>query len=180
MTVAHTMTADQLLARAHELGRCELIQGELNKMSPAGGKHGAIAVKFAFHLQLWANEHGGLVTAAETGFVLERDPDTVRAPDAAYIAADRAEQARTPKFIPIPPDVLVEVLSPHDKAEQVDQKVQWWLDHGVKLIWVADPANRSVTAYYPGGRAHVYRGDDPLPGGQVLPGLEVQLRQLFD
>jgi len=174
------MTADELLTRSSELGRCELLRGELQMMSPAGGGHGKVAAKIAFYLQKWAFENGGEVYGAETGFVLDRNPDTVRAPNAAWIGPERVAQADTMKFIPIPPDALAEVLSPNDKAEQVAAKVQWWLDHGVQVVWVADPANRCVTVHLPGGDAHIYRDSDTIEGGNVMPGLSVAVTRLFD
>lgn len=179
MTATQTMTADQLFDRSPELGRCELIHGELTVMSPAGGGHGKVAAKIAFYLQQWANDHGGGVYGAETGFVLERHPDTVRAPDAAWVSPHRAAEAETMKFIPIAPDFAAEVLSPNDKAEQVAAKVQWWLDHGVRLVWVADPANACVTAHLPNGDAHVYRDRDTITAGEVMPGLNVAVNALF-
>lgn len=179
MTTTQTMTANQLFARSSELGRCELIQGELNMMSPAGGDHGDIAMLIAFGIKPYWDQHGGKIYAAETGFVLERNPDTVRAPDVAYISKDRLDTARTSKFIPIAPDFVAEVLSPNDRAEEVATKVQWWLDHGVKLVWVADPANRCVTAHLPNGDAHVYRKGDRITGEDVMPGLSVAVTDLF-
>lgn len=148
-------------------------------MSPAGGGHGQVAANLAFFFKQWALDHGGVVYGAETGFVLERNPDTVRAPDAAWISPQRAAEADTNKFIPIPPDMLAEVLSPNDKAEEVAEKIQWWLDHGVRLIWVADPANRCVTVHHPNGDAHVYRAGDTVTGGEVMLGLSVAVDELF-
>lgn len=179
MTATQAMTADEVFARSSELGRCELVKGELHMMSPAGGGHGQIAANIAFYLKKWSLKNGGIVYGAETGFVLERNPDTVRAPDAAWIAPERAEQANTIKFIPIAPDMLAEVLSPNDKAEEVAHKVQWWLDHGVKLVWVADPANQCVTAHLPSGDAHTYRKGDTLTAGDTMPGLSVAIDALF-
>ncbi|MFI4860850.1 MAG: Uma2 family endonuclease [Phycisphaerales bacterium JB063] len=179
MITTQTMTADQLYERSSELGRCELIKGELRMMSPAGGDHGAITMQIAFALKPFLDDAGGKLFAAETGFLLGRDPDTVRAPDVAYIAEDRLEAARTPKFIPIAPDFVAEVLSPNDRAEEVATKVQWWLDHGVRLVWVVDPANRCVTAHLPDGDAHRYRESDTLPGGDVMPGLQLAVSDLF-
>lgn len=173
------MTADQLFTRSSELGRCELVKGELHMMSPAGGGHGAIAATIAFYLKQWSIKHGGMVYGAETGFILERNPDTVRAPDAAWIAADRVAEADTVKYIPIPPDMLAEVTSPNDTAEAVAQKVQWWLDHGVKLVWVADPANQCVTAHLPNGDAHVYRAGDTISNEDVMPSFSLVIDKLF-
>ncbi len=148
-------------------------------MTPPGGNHGLITMEIAFAVRTWAQSNGGRVYAAETGFVLERKPDTVRAPDVAYISKSRQNEARSEKYVPIAPDFVAEVISPNDKAEEVAAKVQWWLDHGVRLVWVADPANRCVTAHLPNGDAHVYRGNDTITGGDVLPGLSVAIADLF-
>lgn len=179
MSAIQTLTADQLFARSSDLGRCELIRGALHKLALTGGFHGATAAQLACCVKLWALESGGIVYSVGTGFVLERNPDTVRAPDAAWIAPERAAKADTVKFIPIAPDFLAEVLSPNDKAEEVAAKVQWWLDKGVRLVWVVDPANRCVTTHLPNGDAHVYRADDTVTGGDVMPGLSVAVCQLF-
>jgi len=156
-----------------------LVKGELKMMSPAGGDHGAIAMQIALAMKPFVDQHGGKLYAAETGFVLERNPDTVRAPDVAYIVKDRVDAARTQTFIPIAPDFVAEVLSPNDKAEEVAEKTQWWLDHGVRVVWVADPANRCVTVHLPGGDAHVYRHEDTITGGDVMPGLSIAVNDLF-
>lgn len=179
MTTAETTTAAELLARSSEFGRYELLKGELKMMSPAGGDHGAIAMQIALSMKSFVDQQGGKLYAAETGFILERNPDTVRAPDVAYIAEGRVDSARTPKYIPIAPDFVAEVTSPNDKAEEVAEKIQWWLDQGVRLVWVADPANRCVTTHLPNGDAHVYRSGDTVTGGDVMVGLSVAVDELF-
>ncbi len=177
----HITTAEQLLAASGELGRCELFRGELRMMAPSGGEHGDL-VGYLHHL-ISRHVFGrrlGRVYGAETGFVLERNPDTVRAPDVAFIANDRLAEARTPKFIPIPPDFAAEVLSPDDRASGVAEKTQWWLDHGVKLLWVVDPGTRTVAVHRPDGSSRRHRGDDVLDGGEVLPGPELPVRDIFE
>lgn len=179
-TTPQLVTAEQLLERSAELPRCELIRGALKMMSPAGGRHGDLAFALGLQIGTYVNEHHlGKLYAAETGFLLERDPDSVRAPDIAFIAAYRADQANTPGYIPIPPDLAVEVNSPGDRAGDVAAKVQWWLTHGTKLVWVVDPKPQTVTAYHPGGSAHVYAAQDTLDGGDVLPGFAMPLASLF-
>jgi len=181
MTRTQTITtAEQLFAAGSELGRCELIQGELRMMHAAGGWHGQVTAELAYRIGQFVREHDlGVTFAAETGFVLERDPDTVRAPDIAFIAKQRAAEARTEKFIPIPPDLAVETLSPSDTASEVAEKTQWWLDHGVKQVWIVDPKSRSITVHYPDATARTYRDGDTLRDDQLLPGLSIDLAPLF-
>ncbi len=174
------MTAEQLLDRSSELGRCELIKGELRRMSPAGGTHGEYVSEISFYIGSFVKQHQlGKVYAAETGFVLERQPDTVRAPDVAFIAADRAAEARTPQYIPIPPDLAVEVTSPHDRSAEVVEKVRWWLSHGTRAVWVVEPKSRTLTVYLPDSTARIYGRDETLDGGPVLPGFALPLSELF-
>lgn len=149
-------------------------------MSPAGGDHGDYAHEIAFHISTFVRRHKlGKVYAAETGFVLERNPDTVRAPDVAFIANDRLSQAKTPKYIPIPPDLVAEVNSPRDTSSAVTAKTHWWLTHGVKLVWIVDPKTRTVSAYHPDGTGRVHQLSDKLDGGEVLPGFSLALTELF-
>ena len=166
------MTADELLARSCELGRCELIRGELIKMSPPGGEHGSVCADLTFHISRFVRDQSlGKVYAAETGFVLERNPDTVRGPDVAFIRSDRVSEARTPKHIPIPPDLAVEVNSPNDVIGEVVAKVQWWLEHGVRGVWVVDPRSKTVTTYHPDGSARVVQHGESLEGTRMGPPL---------
>jgi len=178
------LTAEALLALPDPPKRCELIRGELIPMSPAGGNHGNITHRLNRMIDRFL-ERSGLgpdgkeLFAAETGFILVRNPDTVRAPDIAYITTERLPEARTPKFIPIPPDLAVEVNSPNDRASDVTEKVTWWLTHGVRLVWVVDPQSQTVTAYHPDGTARVHHADQPLDGGDVLPGFTAKLKDIF-
>ncbi len=151
-------------------------------MSPAGGWHGDLTGKLHILIGQHALERGlGRVFAAETGFRLDVDDEpTVRAPDIAFISKERLAQADSPGFIPIPPDLAVETLSPSDTASEVTEKVQWWLDYGVRLVWVLDPANKTLTVHHPNGRSRRLAAADTLDGGDVLPGFELPLRQMFE
>jgi len=136
--------------------------------------------ELAFQIGRYVREKKlGKVYAAETGFRLETKPDTVRAADIALIASDRVEQAKTEKFIPIPPDLAVEVNSPSDAIGDVVAKVQWWLAHGTRAVWVVDPKSQTVTTYHPDGSARVVHLNETLTGGDVLPGFELPLDKLF-
>lgn len=150
-------------------------------MSPTGPTHGDLTNRLAFLIS--GHVYGrrlGKVYAAETGFRLDdAGKPTVRAPDIAFIAASRVASIGDATFIPIPPDLAVETLSPDDRANDVDAKVQWWLDHGTRLVWVVDPANRTLTAHEPTGRSRRLREHETLDAGDVLPGFTLELTKLF-
>ena len=178
-TVEHMMTAAELL-HTPGLGRCELVQGELIQMTPAGFEHGRIAAEIGWILKEYVKRRPlGTVTGPETGFHIGHNPDTVRAPDAAFTRADRVPPTPVRGFFPEAPDLAVEVLSPGDRASDVAAKVQDWLAAGCRMVWVIDPENTTVTVY--GGRDQIVILDpsDMLTGGDVLPGFGVLVEKIF-
>jgi Uma2 family endonuclease len=173
------MTAEELL-NAPELGRCELVRGELVMMSPAGFDHGRIALTIGRLLGNFVSQHAlGVVLSAETGFQIAHDPDTVRAPDAAFVRSDRVPPTGMFGFFRGPPDLAVEVLSPGDRASEVNAKVQDWLDAGCQLVWVADPRTRIVTAYRSRREVAVFATGDILTAGDVVPGFSIPVGEIF-
>ena len=173
------MTAEQLLELPDDGMRHELVEGELTTMVPAGGTHGRIAARLLVRLGAFVGTHRlGELFAAETGFRLRRDPDTVRAPDVAFVGADRAAEAGVPGFPALAPDLVAEVVSTSDRAVDVVGKALAWLDAGVRLVWVVDPQNRTVTVYRQDGVA-VLHGADVLDDGDVLPGFALPLEELW-
>lgn len=176
------MTADEL-ARLPDTGRRrELIEGELHDMAPAGGEHGLVSIEAAYHLRAFIDAHpetGGAVFAAETGFRLARDPDTVRAPDVAYVARERLARARVAGYPELAPDLVVEVVSPNDTAAAVQRKVADWLRAGARLVWVLYPATRTATVFQADGSARMLGTGDDLTGERVLPGFRCRLGDLF-
>ena len=174
------LTAEQLASLPDDGMRHEIVEGVLRTMSPAGGTHGRTGATLLAYVTVHVRSHSlGAVFTAETGFRLARDPDTVRAPDLAFVGIDRADEADVPGFPELAPDLIAEVVSPHDRAVDVSAKALAWLDAGVRLVWVVDPVNRTVTVYTAGTTA-VVRGDGRLDGGAVLPGFELALAQLWD
>ena len=150
-------------------------------MPPAGGRHGNVAMQIGYFLNSYvrANELG-YVFAAETGFILRRNPDTVRAPDACFIAKDRLPLGELAVgYFDIMPDLAVEVLSPNDRPGEVQDKVNDWLRTGVRLVWVINPATRSAVAYHSASDMQEVAEEGTLDGGEVLPGFSCQLRELF-
>jgi Uma2 family endonuclease len=165
--------------------RLELSEGRLIVMSPAGWKHGGIASKLDRKIGDFVEEHDlGITTAAETGYILYKNPDpdgkdTVRAPDIGCIAAARLPSGDIPDgYVPFAPDLAVEVVSPHDDPEDIHKKVTEYLKFGTRLVWVFYPKSRSVGAYTPTSFRSIDI-DGVLDGGDVLPGFKVAVRDIF-
>ena len=145
------VTADELLWLPSDGYRYELVQGVFEKRALADEQHGELAMALGWRLAQFVSEHGlGEVYAAETGFKLRADPDTVRAPDASFVSRARLEDAPTGRgYRQGPPDLAV-VVSPNDRPLEVAEKVYEWLLYGAAEVWVLDPERRSVTVYRPG------------------------------
>jgi Uma2 family endonuclease len=177
-TATKITTAQQLLA-APDLGRCELVQGELVMMSPAGFEHGRIVIRITVPLATHVQSHGlGVVVGAETGFQLQHDPDTVRAPDVASIRSDRAPQAPLRSYFDGPPDLAVEVLSPDDRPRRVATKVREWLQAGCSEVWVVNPATQTVTLHTAKGQETLLQSSDEIVS-TLLEGFHLPVAQIF-
>lgn len=164
------LTADELLALQGD-GRRELIKGELREMAAAGAEHGRVAGGIGALMHRHAVQHGGHFFAAETGFLLESDPDTVRAPDAAYVsAAHAARVGLCAGYWPGPPDLAVEVVSPSDTYTEVHSKALFWLEAGCALVLVVDPAAARVTRYRADAEMTIHTGADPVDCAPAMPG----------
>jgi Uma2 family endonuclease len=181
VVVSGPMTATDLLRLPDDGKRYELVEGELRMMTPASPRHGRIANIMAFLLTQHAREHDlGIVYAAETGFQLRENPDTVRAADAAFVAKSRIPAEGEPEgFWAIAPDLVVEVVSAFDSALGVQSKVADWLGAGCRLVWVIYPDTQSVTEYRSLAEVQVLTADQTLEGGDVLPGFECGVSEIF-
>lgn len=180
MTTPDLLTAEELLALNIPDKRTELVRGRLIVREPAGFRHGVVAMELARRLADFVRANAlGVVVAAETGFKLFSDPDTVRAPDVGYIRADRVPKPLPRGYADIAPDLAVEVLSPDDRAGEVLAKVSDWLRAGCRLVWVVDPERRLARVYRAdGSEAHV-SADSALDGEDVLPGFSCRLEDLI-
>ena len=176
-----TTTAEDLLRLSGSGKRYELIAGELIELAPAGGEHGYVAARALVRLSTFVDQHrvGGAVFAAETGFRLARNPDTVRAPDAAYVSAARLVDARVRAFPDLAPDLVVEIVSPSDTASDVHEKVGTWLASGVQVAIVLYPVTRSAIVFRPDGEARVLHEDDILTAEPVLPDFSCRVGDFF-
>ena len=183
MTVMSTttpMTADQLL-QLRPKSRCELVAGELRTMSPAGWRHGEIVLRISG--MLWEHirpKDLGKLFGAETGFLLSRDPDTVRAPDVAFIARENLpDEEPSDAFWPGAPDLAVEVLSPSDRTGEVNEKIRMWLSEGTRLVWVVDPLLRTVTCYRSADDVAIITSRGAVDGGDVVLGFSCAVADFF-
>lgn len=173
------ITADELL-KMGDIGRCELLHGELIMMSPAGAEHGVVAARLGAILYNFVDAAGlGVVFAAETGFKLDADPDTVRAPDASFVRIDRVKDGITKKFFSGAPDLAVEVRSPDDSRREVIEKVNYWLAKGTISVWVADPKIMDITIYQTGKDPVVFGRDQTLQDEAALPGFSLPVASVY-
>jgi Uma2 family endonuclease len=178
-TSSHITTAEQLLETSG-MGRCELVRGELTVIPPDGYEHGRIVSRLSAPLSVFVEANAlGVVLAAGTGFLLGRNPDTVRAADIAFIRAERVPGEPLRGFFEGAPDLAVEVISPHDRASDVLAKIRDWLGAGAQVVWVVDPASRTVSLYWLANRAEILTIDDDLRGVEVVPGFKLPLCDLF-
>ena len=180
MSTKTLLTADDLWKKVADGSRYELSKGELLPMTPVGWRHGEIVIRLGRMLQQHAEENslGGVGT--EVGFRLARDPDTVRAPDIAFVARNRMPQgAAAERFAELAPDLAVEVLSPEDTASEIQRKVEEYLAAGARLVWIVDPSNQRVTTYRSLQDIKILSVEQQLDGGDILPGFTVQIAQIF-
>jgi len=163
--------------------RLELSEGELIVMSPAGGSHGIVAMQIGWIIKSFVEAQGlGFVFGAETGFVLDTQTGgayTLRAPDVAYVSRDRLPAGAPDRYVPLAPDLAVEVVSPNDRADEVNRKLLDYLRYNTRLVWLVYPATRTMVVH-DGAVARVLSEDDVLDGGTVLPGFTLPVKRVFE
>src|SRR5215467_2104485 len=173
-------TADDLWELSQDENKhFELIRGVLVEMSPANELHGELTLEIGALIRncVRANDLGR-VYAAETGFELFKDPDTVLAPDVAFISKARVKP-RTEKFGAVAPDLVVEVVSPSNSKSELHEKIQLYFEAGTRRVWVIYPRARTVYVYRSAKDVTILDINDTLEGEDVLPGFSVRLRDLF-
>ena len=177
------ITADEFLEMDKVPGkRYELIRGVLTeKEVPTGDPHGE-TVSFShgnLFLHYMATGYGDL-RVGEAGYRLERDPDTVRAPDIAWFAPGRIPPGTT-GFPELTPDLCIEVASPSNARRDrlLSDKAQMWLSFGTREVWVLNPENTTLTRYRPGSPPAILHADDALDGGDLIPGFAIPVWRMF-
>lgn len=159
----------------------ELVRGEVRQRMPAGLIHGLIAMRLGRRIDMHAAERQlGITLAVETGFRLRRAAgESVRAPDIAFIRAERLPSPLPQAFTDLAPDLVVEITSPNDAYSDLRDKVDEWLEAGVPLVWVVDPQRRVVEIFQPNQPLRVLHATETLTGDPVLPDFQLPLRALF-
>ncbi|MFQ5889633.1 MAG: Uma2 family endonuclease [Gemmatimonadota bacterium] len=160
--------------------RVELSRGRLVREPRPGAEHGWLTGRLVLLLGSYAREHHLGLVVTETGFILGEHPSTVRGPDAAFIAAGRLPPEGIPiGFWPMAPNLAVEVVSPSDTAAEIQEKVLEYLEAGTELVWVVQASSRSVTVWHPSREARVFGEGEVLDAGDVLPGFELEVAEIF-
>jgi Uma2 family endonuclease len=175
MTVTTLMTADELIVLPDDGARYELVRGELKKMSPTGSDHSRISALIIISLGNHVMKHRlGVVHSSEGGFRISRTPDTVLAPDVAFVRADRA--VATSRFFEGAPDLVFEVVSPSDRYTEVEEKTLRWLRAGTLAVVVVNPPTKTARIYRSGSAVNT---TDAISVDDVLPGWRLPLAELF-
>ena len=181
MSATTLVTADELLRMPDDGYRYELVAGEIKKMPRPGWRRGATVGRVSGLVTPFVKQHDlGLVLEGDCGFLLARDPDTVRAPDYAFIRKDHLP-AQDPEeaYWPGPPDLAVEVVSHGDTVAEVDDTVKAWLDGGAMMVWVVNPRWRSVTVYRSAANIKTLTENEELSGEDVVPGFRCRVAEIF-
>ena len=181
VTERRLMTAEELLLLPDDGMRHELIDGVLRTMPPAGGEHGGAAGAIHGHFSRFVYDHPvARVLAAETGFLLRRNPDRVRAPDVAVLTIQRLRVEGLPAgYIPGAPDLAVEVVSPGDRPAEVREQIADWLRAGARIVWVVYPSQVRRFVYRADGSIEELGPDDVVDGGDVLPNFGMRVGDLL-
>ena len=180
-TIPRLVTAKEFAMMPDDEMRHELVNGEVIELSgPPMPMHGRTQLKSAGVLARFAERGGHGEVFVETGFLISRDPDTVRAPDVALVLADRLPDGDLPRaYFQFAPDIAVEVVSPSDTPSAAHERALMWLDAGSVLVWMLFPDSRGVTVYRADGEIFTLGEDDVLDAAPVLDGFSVKVSDLF-
>jgi Uma2 family endonuclease len=174
------MTAEEFYELDFPDGRAELVRGRVVRMSHPGMKHGVIVVRIAAQLLSYVDQHPLGYVTNEAGFILARDPDTVRGPDVSFVSFERmAGQALPEKWLQFSPDLAVEVISPSERPKHIREKVQDWFAGGARRVWLFYPRTRNVYVLRSPTEVQILGPEDTLTGDDVLPGFSCPVAELF-
>ena len=181
MVTIRSVTAAELLSMPKEGRRYELVAGELRAMPMAGGEHGQIESRLIVSLVTDEQiEQAGIVYPGDTGFFFSHDPEIVLFPDVTFVRAERLPpEAERIGYLDVVPDFVVEIISPSERAGEIKAKVDFYLERGVRLVWVVYPERREVVAHRPDQVVQRFTRDDVLEAGDVFPGFRLPVAEIF-
>ena len=173
------VTGEELLAMG-DIGRSELIEGEIIQIAPTGDEHGYIESNIDTALKPFVRERKlGRVMTGEVGIYIRRNPDTVRGADVAFISNERYAQRGKSAFLDVAPDLVVEVMSPDDRWSEVMKKLGEYFSIGVRLVWVVEPETQTVYAYRSLTDVRCFTRDEILVGDDILPEFALPVAEIF-
>ncbi len=182
-TLEKLVTADEFFEMSFPSCRAELVRGVVHRLPFHGAEHGVIAAAIGALLNSYVKcVMVGKVVAGGTGFILRRNPDVVRAPDVAFVSNATLQSIGgkiTQKFCPCAPDLAVEVVSPGDRAEEIEAEIQDWFEGGTRQVWIAYPTSKTIHIHVSASQAQILRRGDIISGGEVLPGFECPVNEIF-
>src|SRR3982751_303845 len=179
-STSQLLTAEELSTVALPGKATELVRGHLVVREPPGTRHGSIAARLSYLLADYVYRHElGIVCSQDTGFRIESNPDTVRAPDVAFIDRAHADQIPATGYATFAPDLVVEIVSPDDRTGELLAKAAQWLDAGTRLVWVIDPARAEGRVYRDDGELTIIGAGGSFEGERVLPGFSCALAEVL-
>lgn len=175
------VTAEELYQMSDREGVCELVRGTVQRRPFLGYEEGQIVSRLGLYLASFVRDHRlGQCVGSRCGFLISKDPDTVRTAKFAFVRSCRATPpAGKGPFFPGPPDLAIEIISPSDRAGEIDEKVQDWLRHGCQVVWLVNPTTRTVTVFRSLLDIAVLTVADTLREPGLLPGFELPVREVF-
>jgi Uma2 family endonuclease len=180
MTVQEKLiTAKEFAALPDDGKRYDLVKGALVEMGRPKPRHGHLAIRLGSAVNVFVDSHNLGIVTTESGYVLARDPDTVVGPDVAFLSKARLEKPDLDEYIPLAPDLAVEIVSPNDRAQEINDKVNAYLAAGTRLVWTLYPDSQEVHVHQGNGTIQVIKIDGVLDGGDALPGFTLPLREIF-
>lgn len=175
------VTAEEFSRIPNDDYHYELVEGRVVRVSPPGSRHAVLTTHIAVLLQTYVTAHRLGLVMTPAGFTLARNPDTVREPDVASVRHDRIPETGVPDgYWPGPPDLAIEVRSPGDRPSEIREKVDDYLARGVRLVWVVDPKQKTVTTHAPHSPTVTLGVADVLDAGDVVPGFNCPVSRIFD
>jgi Uma2 family endonuclease len=178
--ISETLVTAEALAEMGDIGRCELVEGKIIMHSPTSWRHGRYERRFGNSLGDFVDKYQlGEVLVGEVGIYIGRNPDTIRGADVIFISNERLTQVKSASFLDVAPELVIEVMSPDDRWTEVKQKIREYFSIGVRLVWVADPSDKTVSVYRSLTDVRLFTESDSLSGEEVLPSFSVLVATLF-
>jgi Uma2 family endonuclease len=178
-TATTLITGEELLTMG-DIGPCELIDGRIVPMSPTGGRHGIVESRLGSALSFFVQQHDlGWVLTGEVGIYIRRNPDRVRGADIVILSRERWPEGPSEGFLQGSPDLVVEIMSPNDRWQEVRQKIAEYFSIGVRWVWIVEPENRAVLVFRSSSDFQQLGAEEILVGEGMLEGFTLPVASLF-